>query len=129
MIAEEKAYAKICASEYSGITGDTYSEQANGIYSIGNNVDIAFGGMDFTEGVSAIAITGRANQRENPVHIRFFRGDEVVKRLVEFPAGKELQTLTFPIDGFTGEGRVNFIFLPGSDFDFIDFRFLRAERE
>ena len=31
--------------------------------------------------------------------------------------------IPFPIEGFHGEGKVNFIFLPGSDFDLKSFRF------
>ncbi len=105
------------------ITGDFYEEKADGIYSIGNNVDIEFTGMNFTDGVSKVTITGRANKGTYPVHIRFFKGDEVIKQVVEFPASADFRTLTFPVSGFGGEGKINFIFLPGSDFDFKEFRF------
>ena len=79
--------------------------------------------MNFSRGVSSVTIKGRARNKANPVHIRFFRNDDVIKRMVEFPPSDELQEITFPINGFSGEGRVNFIFLPGSDFDFTDFKF------
>ena len=45
------------------------------------------------------------------------------KQVVEFPVSEDVQTLTFPIEGFSGDGKVNFIFLPGSDFDLISFQF------
>lgn len=123
MERQEKAYARICATERNMITGDSYEEKEDGIYAIGNNVDLEFTGMRFTEGVSSVTITGRARKTDNPIHIRFFHGDEVEKRVVEFPVSGELITRTFPISGFSGEGKVNLIFLPGSDFDLIDFRF------
>ncbi len=119
----EKAYGTISTLEYNMITGDFYEEKADGIYSIGNNVDIEFTGMNFTDGVNKVTITGRANKGTNPVHIRFFKGDEVVKQIVEFPESADFQTLTFPVSGFSGEGKINFIFLPGSDFDFKEFKF------
>ena len=123
MTRQEKAYSLLFATEHGMITGDTFEEREDGIYGIGNNVDIEFPGMNFREGVSGITITGRARKAANPIHIRFFSGDTVVKQVVEFPASEEMQTLTFPIEGFHGEGKVNFIFLPGSDFDLNSFRF------
>ena len=123
MTRQEKAYGLIPATEHGMITGDFYEEREDGIYHIGNNVDIEFPGMNFRDGVSGITITGRARKTVNPIHIRFFSGDTVVKQVVEFPVSEEPQTLTFPLEGFLGEGRVNFIFLPGSDFDLMSFRF------
>ena len=123
MIYAEKAYSQINAAEHNMITGDSYDEREDGVYSIGNNVDIEFTNMNFSRGVSSVTIKGRARNKENPIHIRFFRNDDVIKRMVEFPPSDELQEITFPINGFSGEGKVNFIFLPGSDFDFTDFKF------
>lgn len=123
MTRQEKAYGLLHATEHGMITGDTFEEREDGIYGIGNNVDIEFPGMNFRDGISGITITGRARKAMNPIHIRFFSGDTVVKQVVEFPASEEMQTLTFPIEGFRGEGKVNFIFLPGSDFDLKSFRF------
>ena len=123
MTRKEKAYGLLSATEHGMITGDSYEEREDGIYRIGNNVDIEFPGMNFREGVSSVTITGRAKKVTNPIHIRFFSGDTVVKQVVEFPVSEEIQTLTFPVEGFRGEGKVNFIFLPGSDFDLISFQF------
>ena len=123
MTKQEKAYGLLYATEHGMITGDTYVEREDGVYGIGNNVDIEFPGMNFTKGVSAVTITGRTRKADSPIHIRFFAGDNVIKQVVEFPVSEETQTLTFPIEGFSGEGKVNFIFLPGSDFDLISFQF------
>lgn len=62
-----------------------------------------------------------------PVHIRFFKGDEVIKHMVEFPVSDKIESRTFDIEGFTGSGKIDFIFLPGSDFDFVDFQFSKKE--
>ena len=122
MTKQEKAYGLLYATEHGMITGDSYEEKEDGIYRIGNNVDIEFPGMHFTDGVSGITLTGRG-RTANPIHIRFFSGDTVVKQVVEFPVSEDVQTLTFPIEGFSGDGKVNFIFLPGSDFDLVSFQF------
>ena len=126
MEKQEKAYSLIPASAHGMITGDSYRDLAEGVFAIGNNVDIEYTGMNFSKGVSSVTITGRARKAANPVHIRFFAGDDVIKRVVEFPVSEEPQTLTFPLEGFRGEGKINFIFLPGSDFDLISFRFHEA---
>ncbi|MBR6172386.1 MAG: DUF4982 domain-containing protein [Eubacterium sp.] len=126
MERQEKAYGLISATEHGMITGDSYRELSEGIFAIGNNVDIEFPGMRFSKGVSAVTITGRARKNTNPVHIRFFTGEEVIKRVVDFPVSEEIQTLTFPLEDFRGEGKINFIFLPGSDFDLVSFCFKEA---
>lgn len=126
MTRQEKAYGRLKATEHGMITGDTYEEKTDGIYEIGNNVDIEFPDMNFRDGVSALTITGQA-RTANPIHVRFFMGDEVVKQVFEFPVTGQIETVTLPIRGFEGSGKVNFIFLPGSDFDFIDFQFKRAD--
>ncbi len=123
MEKQEKAYSRINASELNQIAGDSYDVRADGVYNIGNNVDIEFNNMNFTRGVSAVTITGKARKATNPIHIRFFSGEDVVKQIVEFPVSENPQTLTFPLEDLRGEGKINFIFLPGADFDLIEFQF------
>ena len=80
--------------------------------------------MNFDSGVSAIEIKGRANKSDNPIHIRFNDGENEIKQVVTFPlSGKNITKMTFPLESFSGSGRINFIFMPGSDFDFISFQF------
>jgi len=130
--AMEKAYSDVSATEYSMITGDSYDVRQDGVYEIGNNVDLEFTDMSFAHGVSRIAITGRANGKANPVHVRFTPdgSDETIKKMVEFPATDDIVTLEFDLDAAADEvlsgsfsGKVNFIFLPGSNFDFVGYRF------
>ena len=44
--------------------------------------------------------------------------------MVEFAGCGDYQTREFPLEGVTGKQEVTFLFLPGCDFDFMEFRFL-----
>lgn len=123
MIYKEKAYGEVYATEYNMITGDSYDEQADGIYSIGNNVDIEFTNMNFKEGIKAVSITGRSHIPSNPVHVRFHGENGDINQICEFPANDEITTISFPLESVSGENKVNFIFMPGSKFDFVSFKF------
>ncbi len=124
MIYKEKAYGNLSIKEYYTITGDSYDENDEGIFAIGNNVDIAFNNMNFKNGVSAVEIIGRSNIASNPVHVRFSGENGDVKFVCDFENSDEIVTRTFPISEIWGENKVNFIFMPGSDFDFVGFRFV-----
>lgn len=121
----EKAYGTIYAVENNSITGDTFTVGEKYITDIGNNVTLEFEHMDFGEnGPTQITICGHSPIPVNTIHVRFFGEDgSEVNHMAEFPQSDDYQELTFPITGFTGKGRVNFIFMPGSKFDFDWFRF------
>lgn len=121
----EKAYGKLYAIENNSITGDAFTVGSKTITDIGNNVTIEFDHMDFGEnGPSHITINGHSPIPVNTIHIRFFREDGTeVRHMVDFPQSDGYQELTFPIDNFSGSGRINFIFMPGSRFDFDWFKF------
>lgn len=127
MTKKEKAYGQVYAVENDSITGDAFTVGKDKITDIGNNVTLEFDGMDFGEdGPKKITICGHSSIPVNTVHIRFFGEDgSEISHMAEFPESRTYQELTFPIDGFTGRGRVNFIFMPGSKFDFDWFRFSR----
>lgn len=122
---QEKAYGKLYAVENNMISGDTFTVGDKYITDIGNNVTIEFERMNFgEEGPKEITICGHSPIPVNTIHIRFFGEDgSEVRHMAEFPQSDDYQQLTFPIDGFTGNGRVNFIFMPGSKFDFDWFQF------
>jgi len=123
MTKMEKAYGDLSSTEYSMITGDSYDLREDGVYAIGNNVDLQFNHMNFTEGVKTVTIIGRSHIPENPVHVRFLREGEEVKQICGFTQSEEIKEMTFPVESVTGEWNVDFIFMPGSNFDFIGFRF------
>lgn len=127
MTRKEKAYGLLYAIENNSITGDAFTVGEKTITEIGNNVTLEFEHMDFGEdGPKQITICGHSPIPVNTIHIRFFddNGSEV-SHMVEFPQSDSYQELTFPIRDFKGTGRINFIFMPGSRFDFDWFRFSR----
>ena len=122
---QEKAYGKLYAVENNSITGDSFYIGEKTITDIGNNVTLEYEHMDFgPEGPTDITICGHSPIPVNTIHIRFYRDDGVeVAHMANFTQSDDYQELTFPIHDFYGKGRVLFIFMPGSKFDFDWFQF------
>ena len=120
----EKAYATLTAIENTRITGDTFTIEENAITGIGNNVTLEYENMDFGEdGLSSITICGRSPIEMNTIHVRFYHENGDVNQIVEFPYTNGYEEKTYPLEHIKGKCKVNFIFLPGSKFDFKWFRF------
>lgn len=120
----EKAFGTLSANEYSTISGDSFLVTEDGIEDIGNNVDIEFRNMDFGEkGFTKLVLCGRSHTPTCTIHVRFHGEQGDVNQIVDYPYSEEMLTLTFPLTSLYGLQRVNFIFLPGSSFDFRWFRF------
>lgn len=137
----EKAFGKLYAGEAAKVYGDSFERRGNTVEEIGNNVTLEFPNMDFgKKGAGKIAIWGRTPLAKNTIHIHFTNeeGDTLI-RIVEFPGNpdesrtqsamtareKPPYTLQeFSIEKLCGKGKVEFIFLPGSSFDFEAFRFM-----
>lgn len=120
----EKAWMSLGALEADDIYGDSFVRGESAVEEIGNNVSLVFTDMDFGERrTKGIAICGRAPKGSNTIHVRFFDGQEEQKQIVEFPACGEYQEYSFPLEPIGGKWEVNFVFLPGSCFDFRYFRF------
>ncbi len=120
----EKAYALLKASECDCIYGDAYKRYEDRIEGIGNNVTLEFHDMDFGEqGADAVVINYRSGLELNPIQIRFTGADAGSIQVVEAGRREEYGEWTFPIDTLKGKGKLEFIFLPGSCFDFKWFRF------
>ena len=95
------------------------------VYKIRNAEVVETYNMDFgEEGPSKITICGHSPIPVNTIHIRFFAEDgREINHMAEFTQSDDYKEVTFPISGFTGYGKVNFIFMPGSKFDFDWFKF------
>lgn len=121
----EKAYGLLYAAESNSISGDAYSVKNECVENIGNNVTLQFNNMDFgDDGPSQITICGRSSIPVNTIHIRFTdENDTETAHMAEFTGSEGFQQLTFPVHGFKGNGHVDFIFMPGSRFDFKWFQF------
>lgn len=121
---QEKAFSRLCASECSKIYGDAYTIKEERVEQIGNNVILEFEHMDFGEkGAEEIKICSRSELSMNPVQIRFTSDMGSSLQIVKLVGSREYQEQTFSIEPLKGAGKVEFVFLPGSSFDFWWFEF------
>ena len=119
-----KAYSVITAVSFSNIAGDTYVVGTDAITSIGNNVAIEYDDIDFSEGLSKIIIRGRSHNEKTSIHILYVE-DEVVRRdLAEIPYSEDYETFEIELPDIRTKGKINLVFLPGSNFDLKEFRFV-----
>ena len=120
----DKAWAEIGVTELLHASGDAYDVTEDGIYGISNNVDLAFGTFDFGErGARTITVTGRSHVPQSTIHLHFMKYDRTETQIIDIPKGDEAETFTFSLEPVYGTCTVNFIFLPGTDFDLLSFRF------
>jgi len=120
----KREFLKINATENERLYGDQYTVEEDAVTGIGNNVLIEFGEFDFGEQAPfALEITGRSRQPHGSIHM-IFEGAASRRLILEFEGSEEYLTRAFPVEGISGRGRVSFVFMPGSCFDFQSFQFL-----
>lgn len=130
----DKAFSRLYAAECSRIYGDSFTVDQEAVTEIGNNVTLQFENMDFgQEGAGQITICGKTDLPVNTIHILFTTEDmeekhsrETVRQIVEFAGGGhegDYQEQQFVLERLQGRGKVEFMFLPGSSFDFREFWF------
>lgn len=125
-----RAWQQIPAGECDYLYGDSFRKDGESIREIGNNVTLKFTGMEFGEkGCTKIRICGSTPLEKNTIILQFTQEDkeqELEERhMLEFVQGEEVQK--FALDRVCGTRDVSFIFLPGSNFDFDWFQFLKNE--
>ena len=115
-----KAFAKLRALDATYITGDSFVKTDEAVEKIGNNVVIDFTDMNFGEkSATKITICGKSNSENNTINIKFFDNDGTnTTQLIEFAHTDEYEEKTFELQAVTGEKKVDFVFLPGCNFDF-----------
>lgn len=119
-----RAFEKNYACECDKIYGDDYAVMENNAVHAGNNVSIEFYDMDFTEkGASKITISGKSNIDKNSIVILAENEKGESRGLVVFEASDDMAERTFEIERITGKNKISFVFLPGSNFDFMWFKF------
>ncbi len=124
---KNKAFERLSACMCDHVYGDCFTVTETGINGIGNNVTVEFEKMDFGEtGISGIKICGRTPLAQQAVHIRFRTLEGEHRQLVEFLHAEKAQEMEFPLKCVTGIQDVAFVFLPGSQFDFQWFQFVRS---
>ena len=124
---QSRAFMALSAAQADAIYGDSFTRSGTSITSIGNNVSLVFERMDFSDCHEAVlTLRGATPLAQNPVTVRIQReGGEETAQIAEFMgAGGPEQRFPLCVPG--GPCTVTFVFLPGSQFDFDGFAFLRA---
>ena len=120
----EKAWAEIGVTELISASGDSYRVDSDGVYGITNNVDLDFGEFDFGErGARRIIVTGQSHVPQCTIHLHFTKDGITETQIIDIPKTETTDTFTFPLEPMYDICAVNFIFLPGSNFDLVSFRF------
>ena len=120
-----RAWDRISATAYSAVYGDRFTLGEQSVDGIGNNVSLVFQEMDFGDrGMTGIAIRGKSKLENNTIHLRFESEEAQLRRVVEFSGSADWVEQRFTLEPVYGKQDVTFLFLPGCDFDFLDFRFL-----
>lgn len=123
-----KAYERLGALDNSRIYGDAFSVEESAIEGIGNNVSLVFDGMEFGEqACSRLVICGRSKLANNTIHLLFSGPEGDSKQLVEFAGTDSYTEREFILEPVSGSRTVTFLFLPGSQFDFRWFQFLKPD--
>lgn len=120
---KENSYFNLFATEYSEICGDSFTVCEDMIKNIGNNVDISFNSMPFSEGISSVNIYGRSNNPTTSIHILFKTESGIIRQMVEIPHTDSYEEFVLPLSNVESCQAISFVFLPGSNFDFISFQF------
>lgn len=120
-----RAWDAIAALRYDAVYGDKFTLTEAAVEGIGNNVSLVFREMDFgTKGFTGIAIRGRSKLENNTIHLRFEKDGQQLRRVVEFSGCEDWTERSFSLEPVYGKQDLTFLFLPGCDFDFLEFRFL-----
>ncbi len=125
----KKAYEALYAGENSYVYGDAFKacdgeDGKSAIEQIGNNVTIGFAQMDFGEaGACRITMESRSPLPLSTVQLRFKTENGEHVQAIQVPGSSEYAEHTFEIEPLSGIGTVEFIFMPGSNFDMKQFRF------
>jgi beta-galactosidase len=104
--------------------GDQMTKQDWGYQNIGNNVTFRFSALRFTRAMQHIEICGRSKSDTNTIRlvIRNPNGESHIENL-DFAHSDLFVTRSFPLQPIEGVATIDFVFLPGSRFDFKWFRF------
>ncbi len=120
----QRAWMKNSAADADKVYGDSFEIDGSAVRGIGNNVTLFFKDMDFGEKqASKITITGRTPLSNNTIHLKYVNEEGEYTEMFEFAGSEESISRTFDIKPVSGSWDVNFVFLPGSNFDFESFEF------
>lgn len=121
---QTRAYERLAANNADNIYGDTYTVTEDAVIGIGNNVSLVYDNMDFgDEGLHKVKICGRTPLANNTIHIRFENETESINQIIEFGHSEGYSEREFELENVSGNNKVSFVFLPGSNYDFAWFEF------
>ncbi|MBR1585608.1 MAG: DUF4982 domain-containing protein [Clostridia bacterium] len=109
--------------------GDSFVKDQDAVRGIGNNVTLAFPHMEFpAAGPATLLLEGETPLPVNTVTVRITSetGEETTS-LCAFQKSEGKSSQRFRVSVPAGMCTVAFIFLPGSQFEFYGFRFLKEE--
>lgn len=121
----DRAYDENFSAECDELYGDEFTKQGRSIVQIGNNVLLLWKGIDFgADGAKSVVIKGSTPKDENPIQLRYTpEGGEQSTMFLNFAHSEKVTQRSFEIPNLTGVNDISFVFLPGTRFDFISFRF------
>ena len=123
----EKAYEKLDAASCDRVYGDQFTKEEKAITGIGNNVSVDFGVLDFgEEGADSLTLEGFTPKEGNTIHLLIGEGENITREILEFPHADAVSCADFSIGRITGKKKIQFVFLPGSAFDFVSVQFRKA---
>lgn len=123
----EKAFERLTGQDAARVYGDSFRMDGTAVRGIGNNVTLEYENMDFgVEGSTKVTVCGYTPLSVNTIHVHFTgENGETVNRILEFKGTGEKDggEQSFQIEKLQGAGKLELIFLPGSNFDieFIQF--------
>ena len=116
---KSKALAKIAFNQNSKIYGDSFTITDQAVENIGNNVTISFDDMNFENPAESIELCWRSAQDKNTIKIVFtdIDGNETAN-MIPVQAQDEYASAKLKLENpLAGNGKLDFIFLPGTDID------------
>lgn len=125
---QSRAWLPQTAQDADTVYGDSFTRSGSAVTDIGNNVSLVWENMDFGTSTHAeLRLDGQTPLSTNPVTIRFTNQDgEQLTSLAQF-SGTERGVQCFDVNVLPGVCSVAFVFLPGSQFDFYGFTFVKQE--
>ena len=126
-----RAFDENFTAECDSIYGDDFKTEGRSVVKIGNNVIINYNALDFGEaGTSSLIINGATPNASNAVQLRYTpAGGEQASVFLDFAQAEQPIERKFTIPPLAGVNDISFVFLPGTKFDFISFRFEKRDRE
>ncbi len=124
--SEVKAYQRLSILDCNSYYGDQVTPELWGMSNIGNNVSFLFEDMDFNGAVNHLILHGKSISDKNTIRIQSTDSDGNRSfQNIEFLHTEEFETKEFDIEPIDGKTTIEFIFLPGSHFDFKWFQFVK----